>query len=156
VRLGGVTMWPDVPFHHYENGWMWPEVALCLWLLAPRLAPRSHPRFQSQFADSTRPQLRGRWFFLAPFRGRLEEPYRNQPPSELGRLAPPTMRRSATDVAMLRPGSCSEPQPTRQEALSCLNGARYVFVYARWTASGELAALDPTEADPEGLVSTAR
>jgi len=34
-------MWPGVPFRHYENGWRWPEVALCLCSLAPRLAPRS-------------------------------------------------------------------------------------------------------------------
>ena len=33
-------MWPDVPFGCGENGWNWPGVALCLWRLAPRLAPR--------------------------------------------------------------------------------------------------------------------
>jgi hypothetical protein len=34
-------MWPDVPFRDHENGLRWPEVALCLWSLAPRLAPQS-------------------------------------------------------------------------------------------------------------------
>jgi hypothetical protein len=30
---------PDVPFIGSENGWTWPGAALCLWSLAPRLAP---------------------------------------------------------------------------------------------------------------------
>jgi hypothetical protein len=33
-------MWPDVPFRCSDNGWTWPGAALCLWSLAPRLAPR--------------------------------------------------------------------------------------------------------------------
>ena len=32
--------WPDVPFCGSDNGWAWPDVALCLWSLAPRSAPR--------------------------------------------------------------------------------------------------------------------
>ena len=32
--------WPDVPFDYSGNGWMWPGVAPCLWLLAPSWAPR--------------------------------------------------------------------------------------------------------------------
>jgi hypothetical protein len=31
--------WPDVPFSRSDNGWMRPAVALCLWSLAPSLAP---------------------------------------------------------------------------------------------------------------------
>jgi hypothetical protein len=34
-------MWPGVPFSCGNNGWMWPDVAVCLWSLAPRLAPRN-------------------------------------------------------------------------------------------------------------------
>lgn len=34
-------VWPDVPFGCTDNGWMWPDVALCLRSLAPRLAPRN-------------------------------------------------------------------------------------------------------------------
>ena len=34
--------WPDVPFGRGANGWMRPGVALTLWSLAPRLAPRNH------------------------------------------------------------------------------------------------------------------
>src|SRR5271170_5097718 len=36
---GRCHTWLDVPFRHYEDGWRWPEVALCVWSLAPRLAP---------------------------------------------------------------------------------------------------------------------
>jgi len=34
-------MWPDVPFSGSDNGLMWPDVALYLRSLAPRLAPRN-------------------------------------------------------------------------------------------------------------------
>jgi len=32
--------WPDVPFSHSDHGRVWLDKALCLWSLAPRLAPR--------------------------------------------------------------------------------------------------------------------
>ena len=38
---GRCCVWPDVPFGCSENGWKWPGVALCLWSLAPRPAPRN-------------------------------------------------------------------------------------------------------------------
>ena len=33
-------VWPDVGSGRSETGWTWPDGALCLWTLAPRLAPR--------------------------------------------------------------------------------------------------------------------
>jgi hypothetical protein len=37
---GWCWAWPDVPFRWSGNGWGCPDVALYLWSLAPRLAPR--------------------------------------------------------------------------------------------------------------------
>jgi hypothetical protein len=37
---GRCWMWPDVPFGRGSLGWKWPDVASCLWSLAPRLAPQ--------------------------------------------------------------------------------------------------------------------
>jgi hypothetical protein len=37
---GRCQVWPDVPFGCSGYSWGWPGVALCLWSLAPRLAPR--------------------------------------------------------------------------------------------------------------------
>jgi len=34
-------VWSDVPFDYSGNGWMRPDVAQCLWSLAPRVAPRN-------------------------------------------------------------------------------------------------------------------
>src|ERR1700693_4784362 len=37
---GRCWVWPHVAFRWSDNGWMCPGVALCLWSLAPSLAPR--------------------------------------------------------------------------------------------------------------------
>ena len=53
-------VWLDVPLCNFGSGWMWPEVALDLWSLAPRLAPRNIVRdlmfeCSSSDADVARP-----------------------------------------------------------------------------------------------------
>jgi len=63
---GRCWVWPDVPFDRSGNGWRWPGAALCLWSLAPRLAPRDlvssanvrmpGSRFGHQILSGARPQ----------------------------------------------------------------------------------------------------
>src|SRR6185437_8727306 len=81
-------MWSHVAFRCRDNGCMWPGVALCLWLLALRLAPRNLvSNANAQISGPMRPPNRPPSFRQA---GDLAADVA-LPPSHGGPLAPPRL-----------------------------------------------------------------